>query len=247
MHRSRKLETPPSSLGRSTDKAVTKKVLKNKETTDAQENSSKKSSTTRSGKTEKIQKSDQSLRKTNRDMYDTKKSDSVESKYSQNHNINNKLKQEHKSRTSEKNSTKDVAKEGRFRENSSSTRNKKDVHESKVAGDSDTNTTDTKLSKSQTTKGKANTRTETVKIIPKIENSTIDKSTTSREVRPRHGSKSRKSEYVINYDDKNGTVSSVRKLRSDSPRRKKTTKEVVKEKFKENLKNKTQDKAALRK
>lgn len=57
-------------------------------------------------------------------------------------------------------------------------------------------------------------------------------------------------EYVINYDDKNGTVSSICKIKPGigPPRRKKTSKEILKENHKDNsMKNKTVDKIALRK
>ncbi|XP_075969471.1 uncharacterized protein LOC142972329 isoform X2 [Anticarsia gemmatalis] len=58
-------------------------------------------------------------------------------------------------------------------------------------------------------------------------------------------------EYVLNYDDKNGTFSSVSKIKPSllgTPRRKKTSKEIIKENHKDNsLKIKNIDKIALRK
>lgn len=242
VHRSRKLETPPSSLGRSTDKV---KSLKRNENTNTPENNRNKNSAAQINKAEKLQISDNQLQKINIESYDTKKSnDSTKSKYL--YNVYNNSKEDKKIRTSEQDSTKSIIKDAKI---SGSSPRKNKMNEVRSADDSETNNIDTKHRKSQISTDKTNTRIEAVKIIPKVENSMIDKNITSRDARPRNGSKSRKSEYVINYDDKNGTVSSVRKLRSgsDSPRRKKTNKEVVKEKFKENLNHKTPDKAALRK
>lgn len=57
-------------------------------------------------------------------------------------------------------------------------------------------------------------------------------------------------EYVINYDDKNGTVSSICKIKTGlgTPRRKKTSKEMLKENHKDDaIKTKSVDKLALRK
>lgn len=107
-----------------------------------------------------------------------------------------------------------------------------------------------KVHKRQSSKDKTSNRNDLVTIIPKVgKDSTGNKSTYSKESGTRNGSRSSRREYVINYDDKNGTVSSICKIRSGSasPRRKKGAKEIVKEKFKENLKNKSSDKAALRK
>lgn len=99
-------------------------------------------------------------------------------------------------------------------------------------------------------KDQSSIRNNVVTIMPKVgKDSSGNKSTYIKEPATRHGSRSSRREYVINYDDKNGTVSSICKIRSGSasPRRKKGAKEVVKEKFKENLKIKSSDKAALRK
>lgn len=109
---------------------------------------------------------------------------------------------------------------------------------------------DIKLHKRQSSKDKLSTRNDIVTIIPKLgKDPSGNKTTLIKDPATRHGSRPSRREYIINYDDKNGTVSSICKIRSGSasPRRKKGTKEVVKEKFKENLKNKSSDKAALRK
>lgn len=97
-------------------------------------------------------------------------------------------------------------------------------------------------------KNDTNSRNEDYKIIPKMKGPVSSKDTAIKDSNARSAIRSKKNEYVINYDDKNGTVSSVTKIRSNSgsPKRK-PVKDTARDKLRENLKNKASDKVALRK
>lgn len=243
----RKLEATKSNTSQDTDSKVLPKKrqineVKNTATLEKKNQSVKQNTDKR--QPDRGDKSDHSRQKThfkvsNEHAFDSSTNKSSESKNS--YKQTNSNKKEHKSRSLRRDSK--PAPEDVKMERVTTSQSTKDSAD-KSSG------SNVKVHKRQSSKDHTSTRNDIPTIIPKVgTNSSANKNTYNKDQTTRHGSRPSRREYVINYDDKNGTVSSICKIRSasDSPRRKKTTKEAVKEKFKENLKNKSSDKAALRK
>lgn len=190
---------------------------------------------------EKLEKSHYSKQKlqskfSNEHSYDSATNKSSESNNYHKKENSNSDKKEHRSRSSHRQS-KVLPDEVTLELNTT-------IHNTKDSADK-TSRSDVKA-KRHTSKDKTSNKDD-ITIIPRV--GTNSSKASYNKDPARHSSRPSRREYVINYDDKNGTVSSICKVRSGSasPRRKKVTKEVVTPNFNENLKNKSSDKTALRK